>query len=279
LVALLLSLAWAGCTTTAPQPRLAKAETLPPPRLDIQAVEPTAQLTLETVIAGKGPGSWKSDARWDEYVVRVTNRTQHLLRVESATLVDFQGQGQPMGWDPWQLERQTDTNWEVYRAGGNQLRAGAGADHLQGATGSIAATDAALRNAEISRSASLQSVVPVDVVPEVGAAPTPQEEEKGRVVREFARRRLFLPVTLPPGGSIEGSLFFPMTPGPQRLVLNGRYGDTPVVLTLELDPLASLHFKPPGEPKEDDSMQRLWSWLQKGWDQTFGAPAKTKTEK
>lgn len=251
----------------------------PPPRLDYRAVEPTAKLTLETVIAAKGPGSWKQDARWDEYVVQVTNRTQQLLRIESAVLVDFQGQAQPVGWDPWQLEKQSDINWEIYRAGGTELRAGAGAQNLNAENGTIAVADASLNNPETSRNASQHDFVPAKFVHDGKAEPVAPGSGKEKVVREFARRRLFLPVTLPPGGTLEGSLFFPMTPGPQRLVLHGRYGATAVELALGLEPLASLHFRPPGEPKEDDSMQRLWTWLQKNWDQTFKPSTKAKVEK
>ncbi|HET7534998.1 MAG TPA: hypothetical protein VFJ90_00990, partial [Candidatus Didemnitutus sp.] len=209
----------------------------------------------------------------DEYQVRVTNLSQQLLRIESAMLVDFQGQAQPTGWDPWQLEKQSATNWDVYRAGGTQLRAGAGAADLKSGAGSVVSTDAALRGA------ALHDVVPAEFVHGSKTEPAAPGGEKDKVAREFARRRLFLPVTMPPGGMIEGSLFFPMTPGPQRLVLRGRYGDSPVVLTLELQPMAALHLKPPGEPGDEEYAKRFWSWLQKSWDSAFSSAPTAKVEK
>jgi hypothetical protein len=67
------------------------------------------------------------------------------------------------------------------------------------------------------------------------------------VQQEFTRRRLALPRTLGPGETVTGSLFFPMTPGPQRLILKTQSGEGPRELTLELKPLADLHLKPAGK--------------------------------
>jgi hypothetical protein len=275
LVALALGCALASCASS-DQYQLAKGEIPAAPRLYYQAVEPTAELVVESVIVCKGPGSWKQDARWDEYVVRVTNRTEKLLRIEAALLVDFQGKAQETGWDPWQLESRSASNWQAYRAGGARLRAGAGAGHLQVEGESIATADASLGYAGISHSTSLHDVMPSEFVHDTKTESIAPGSGKDKIMREFARRRLFLPVTMPPGETIEGSLFFPMTPGPQRLVLRGRYDDAPVILTLALKPLAALHVMPPGEEKNEDSVQRVWSWLQKSWDQAFGSSEKAK---
>ncbi len=274
-LALAFCCALAGCASS-DQYQLATGEVPAAQRLGYQAVEPTAELVVESVIVCKGPGSWKQDARWDEYIVRVTNRTQKLLRIEAALLVDFQGKAQATGWDPWQLESRSTANWQAYRAGGAHLRAGAGAGHLQVEGGDVATADASLGYAGVSHSTSLHDVMPSEFVHDPKTGSITPGSGKDKIMREFARRRLFLPVTMPPGETIEGSLFFPMTPGPQRLVLHGRYDDAPVSLTLPLKPLAALHILPPGEEKNEDGVQRVWNWLQKGWDQAFGSAEKTK---
>lgn len=69
-------------------------------------------------------------------------------------------------------------------------------------------------------------------------------KNRRKVHVEFERRRLVLPVSMAPGTKMAGSLFFPMAPGPQRLVLIGRAGDAPIELSLDLEPLAGLHLKP-----------------------------------
>lgn len=45
-------------------------------------------------------------------------------------------------------------------------------------------------------------------------------------------------------GGYSGSFFFPMVPGPQRLIARGRTGEQLLELTLELKPLAHLHLAP-----------------------------------
>jgi hypothetical protein len=68
---------------------------------------------------------------------------------------------------------------------------------------------------------------------------------KHKIDAEFARRRLALPLTLAPGQTVQGSLFFRITPGPHRLALHGRAADQPCDVTLPLTPLAGLHLAPP----------------------------------
>lgn len=80
----------------------------------------------------------------------------------------------------------------------------------------------------------------------------PRNKAKGQ--KEFDRRRLKMPLTVAPGQKAERSLSFPMAPGPQRLILNGRAGDAPLEMVLELKPLAGLHLKP-AEKKWDNLRQ------------------------
>ena len=42
----------------------------------------------------------------------------------------------------------------------------------------------------------------------------------------------------------QGSLFFPVVPGPQQMILHGKEGRVPFELALDLKPLAGLHLKP-----------------------------------
>ena len=56
---------------------------------------------------------------------------------------------------------------------------------------------------------------------------------------------IVLPLTLAPGQTVHGSLFFRVTPGPQRLALRGQAGDEPHESIIDLAPLAGLHRKAP----------------------------------
>jgi hypothetical protein len=69
---------------------------------------------------------------------------------------------------------------------------------------------------------------------------------KREISTEFSRRRLVLPATLAPGQTVQGSLFFRISPGPQRLVVQGRNGGTPFEFPIELSPLWRLHMREDG---------------------------------
>jgi hypothetical protein len=58
----------------------------------------------------------------------------------------------------------------------------------------------------------------------------------------FNRRRLVLPVELAPGESMTGSVFFPLTPGPERIAVRGSGGEMPIRVIVELPGLEGLHF-------------------------------------
>jgi hypothetical protein len=232
-----------GCVT-AKKYKLAKENTPPARALAWGVSIPSAELRLATVIVFKGAGSWKREARWDEYVVEVTNRGGMPLAIDFAGLVDIQGTMQLPGADPWKLEKLSYTNWDKYGKTGLKLLAGAGAVTLYVGAG-VGLTYGALLGGTVSSGAvAAMNLIPVVALVDVTTVAVMNHKNKQKVVAEFNRRRLPLPQTIAPGQTVAGSLFFPMTPGPQRLVLKGQSGAAPLDLTLELKPLASLHLKP-----------------------------------
>lgn len=228
-----------GCVTS-DKYKLAKKDTPPATVLTWTATAPPAELILETVIVYQGPGTWKLDARWDEYVVRVTNHGNQPIAIKSATLIDLLGQPQHPGDDPWKLEKLSYTNWDKYGRMGTSVVLGAGAAGFF----SAGALYAGLAGSAAAASAILVAF-PIALVADVGVVAAIDHDNKDKIEKEFARRRLPLPLTVAPGATTAGSFFFPMAPGPQRLMLQGTSGDTPLELVLELKPLAGLHLKPP----------------------------------
>jgi hypothetical protein len=197
------------------------------------------ELTVPAVIVVQGPGSWKRDARWDEYLVQLTNHGEQPVTIETADLIDVLGKPQRAGDDPWKLEKLSYTNWDNYGKAGVTLLAGAGLVYTYAGaalavayTGSLAAAEAML------------VAFPCLLVADVTVVAVRNHHNKEKVQQEFARRRLALPHTLASGEQVHGSFFYPMTPGPQRLILKGKSGGAPFELTLELKPLAGLHLKP-----------------------------------
>jgi hypothetical protein len=226
--------------------RLAKDNTPPAGILDWKATVPSAELTVQSVIVFKGPGSWKSEARWDEYVVQVANHGDLSVTIASVTLTDLQGNPQFPGADPWKLEKLSSTNWDKYGSTGLNLLAGAGTVAVfAGAPAAIPGGPQITGGTAVAIVAGTAAyAIPYFFAIPIIAVPVANHSNKNAVEAEFDRRRLKLPLTIAPGATARGSLFFPMTPGPQRLTLKGKSGETPLELVLELKPLAGLHLKP-----------------------------------
>lgn len=233
---LLLTLAQTGCVTTRKY-RMTGEQATPAAGLNYTAETTGLTLVLASVIVHDGPGAWKQRARWDEYVVGLTNGGAVPLTVGSATLVDLLGAPQVPGMDPWKLEQLSETSWRKYnRVGQFVLGVGAYAGAVE-----LSAIGYGLTGGVMS---GVFFIMPVVLIADVVTVGVLNHRNKAKVQREFDRRRLALPLTVAPGQSLTGSLFFPVAPGPQRLILKGKAGDAPVELVLELKPLAGLHLKP-----------------------------------
>ena len=68
---------------------------------------------------------------------------------------------------------------------------------------------------------------------------------KAAMEKEFERRRIVLPMTLAPGQTWTGSLFFPMVPSPRLLSMKWSSGAKDGESVLPLDFLHSLHIQVP----------------------------------
>lgn len=234
-------LALTGCVTSKKY-RLAKDNTPPAQTLDWSAATSLAEVKLHSLIVFKGPGSWKREARWDEYVVQIANRAAAPLVIESAELVDVLGAPQLPGDDPWKLEARSKANWSKYSGAGLNIVLGAGAFLLYATAESAVALSSMMGGGAGAGAAGL-ALVPLIAVVDIAAVAVMNHNNRAKVQAEFDRRRLRLPLTLTPGATMAGSLFFPTTPGPQRLVIRGNSGGQPCEIVLDLKPLAGLHLK------------------------------------
>ena len=225
--------------------KMTKGAVQPPQLLHLIATQPPIEAVVHAVIVEKGPGAWKEEAWWDEYVVTIANHGDAPLRVDSATLLDFEGQASTPGDDPWNLERLSKKWWQTNSARnvGHAFALGVGAYGVVGVAfySGIAATSSLTGGAAAATGVATAFVVAVPVV--VVGTLVINNNHKHKIETEFSRRRLALPATIAPGGVVQGSLFFRLSPGPQRLVLHYRTDGQPRGLAIELKPLAALHFK------------------------------------
>ncbi len=232
-----------GCIATKYKP--ASFSTPPAATLDLSAESRRAAAVVEMVIVPRGPGSWKHDALWDEYVVYVANRGAEEWIIDSAELVDADALRKQPGLDPWKLEEETASWWRRVGVDGvNDIQAGAG--------GTVSATVLGLYGAGAyvvgvttgspALAAQVLASVPVATVIPVALMANAQANVKAReaIEEKFHARQLRLPRTVKPNRVARGSLYFPVTRSPRRLILHGRADGRPLDLAVDVSAISAL---------------------------------------
>jgi hypothetical protein len=235
-----ITLLLSGCLS--PQYKMAKGPKVPPDPLNVAFPPGPLEASLSTLITYKGHGSWKREALWDEYVVTFHNPGAEPLVVTSAVLADHTGFGRAAGTDPWALEKESKQLEKKYRHSGMKFarNAAPAVVILGGGAGSVASVGV------LSAGAATAAVVTIVALPVYYLiAWNENTYNKADVQAEFDQRRVRLPLTLAPGESRAGSLFFPMTVSPRSLTLHWQRDREGGDAVLALDFLKGLHLEPP----------------------------------
>jgi hypothetical protein len=240
IAALVVLLGLSACTTSS---KFKMTDTLTPAiPYHIAASSPELLGTLHTVIIFKGPGTWKENALWDEYLVTIQNIGESPSVIYSAELIDVEGTPLVNQNDPWILENISKENWKHYREAGISLAMGSlGTAVMTGGLGALYLSGSAAAGAAIA-------VVPVVMAADLVLVQVLNNQNKGQINKEFIRRHLGIPLTIAAGESTSGSIFFPQAPGPKTLTLFfNSEANSPELQTLEFKfnntPIAGLHLK------------------------------------
>jgi hypothetical protein len=205
--------------------------------VNLVTVQSSVAMMLYTIITSDGPGSWKREALWDEYVVTISNQGVQPLTVVSAALTDSGGTSHAPGAEMQALEKRSTTLEQKYFA-----------------TGLAFARDARPAAVPVGGGVRLVGVASTGNSFAVAAAVVPVPAHYTRKIvslnkvyfaSEFGQRRLALPLTIVPGEARVGSLFFPMVPNPRSLSLHWSGGTSGGELTLPLDSVHGLHVRAP----------------------------------
>jgi hypothetical protein len=191
-----------------------------------------------------GPGSWKQDALWDEYIVTVRNPRGAPIVIESANLIDSSGREHSAFADPWKLEEHSRELCREYdRTGELFAKEAAGAVAVVGGVAGGAAVAASVLTSTGGATVTvLQGPLAAVTVPTylIDRAIV-NHDARSDLEADFHLRRLKTPARIVPGQTRTGSLYFPMVPSPRSLVLkwtaDGQSGET--ILPLEF--LRDLH--------------------------------------
>jgi hypothetical protein len=198
----------------------------------------TLDTSLYAEISDSGPGSWKRDAFWDEYVMIMHNEGDQVMTIASAALTDYAGAVRSAGTDPWALERESKTLEKRYRDAGIAFARVAAPRVIVGAAepGVVASAGIGTTGAAAAATATVVAL-PVYGLTVFGI----NMHNKAAIKQEFNRRRVPLPLTLGPGETHSGSFFFPMVPNPRALTVRWTSSAGDGETTLELHFLQGLH--------------------------------------
>ena len=240
-----------GCVGT----KLLDEPTLLPERNSLATVRDAVMAaTLDWVIVRDGPGTWAKNADWDEYLLRLENRSTTNLRITEVYIEDSMGIKVFPGRDRKRLIAGSKQVAERYKDADIKIKAGTGTavmvatvlgTTLVGASvvqlGLAYASFASLLGISTSVGAVVTTAGAGLVL--VGPAMVIRNRRNQRKVDariQDIRSRLPFPVEA--GMVKRAALFFPISPSPRHIVISYRQGESTQTLRLETrESLAGLH--------------------------------------
>lgn len=217
--------------------------------------------TLDWVVIKDGPGTWASNAFWDEYRMRVVNVSDRPFSVSQIQVVDSLDKTHVAIANRDALLDASKRTEDRYTEQSLDVQPGAGAAGMTAAT--VVGSTIAISAATYASAAGTASALGVSTG--VGASPAIvsmayiapvlivgsiiHTANNARVSEEIERRQTPLPVELQPGESRDIQVFFPVAPSPQRVRVIYSDGDSSELLELDTgDVLAGLHYADPNRP-------------------------------
>ena len=240
-----------GCVGT----KLLDDPTLLPERNSLATVRDAVMAaTLDWVIVRDGPGTWAKNADWDEYLLRLENRSTTNLRITEVYIEDSMGIKVFPGRDRKRLIAGSKQVAERYKDADIKIKAGTGTavmvatvlgTTLVGASvvqlGLAYASFASLLGISTSVGAVVTTAGAGLVL--VGPAMVIRNRRNQRKVDariQDVRSRLPFPVEA--GMVKQAALFFPISPSPRHVVISYSRGESIQTLRLETrESLAGLH--------------------------------------
>lgn len=216
------------------------------------------RVELEWVIVRDGPGAWSSSADWDEYVLVITNKTAKPLVIDEISLVDSLGGSAVPGITREKLVRASRKTAKRYKKADVEIKAGmTGIGLLSTASAMmVGGTYVALQTAASSIAGTAAGsalgwagVAAVYAAPVVVVGGVVRGVNNTRVDIEIRARQTKIPYDLETGGENTVSVFYPVSPSPERIEI--KYRDAAGAHTLLLDTrkvLEGLHLEPLPEP-------------------------------
>jgi hypothetical protein len=236
----------AGCGT--PGYKLIKPEEVRQSRMapvEVKAAAHGIEFTVAALIVMGGPGEWKHDAYWDEYVVRITNHRAEPAVINAVAVHDVLDRTVIPGTEACKVDeagRKHELHLQKLGASADARRS-AQQRRIRTTGDKVAIGAGVLLLAPVAVAyppALVSGAIFLPLYPFVAIGNQIHDpKNKPLVEAEFNRRRLELPVRIEPGASVEGSVFFPLTPGPESVSAWTQDG---AEIAIPLPGLEKLHF-------------------------------------
>jgi len=180
--------------------------------------------TLDWVIVRNGPGTWAKNVDWDEYLIRVQNRSDDSIRVTNITVLDSLGTLIETRETRKQLVKGTKQTKRRYKGEGLKVKAGA-------STGTLVAAGAVTAGATAAAVSSMSfgigatgggaavgvATAGIILLPVLAVGGVFRGVNNSRVNKQIESRQTLLPIVLQEEEEKSLDIFFPLTPSPRQI--------------------------------------------------------------
>jgi len=229
----------------------------------IQTTQPLAassdqrvEAILDWVIVRDGPGTWAKNADWDEYLLRVNNRSDQPITIVQLTVVDSLDTRIEQQLSRKKLVKNSKQTARRYKDSGVKVKAGRGVGTMLVAgavvtavgigTATAVAATSLMSGAAAAGSAGAAAGGLLLLGPALAVGGIVRGVNNSKVNNEIEVRQTLLPLEIPAGERHGLNIFFPLAPSPGvvELVYVDAAGEHSLIIDTS-EALTGLHIDAP----------------------------------
>jgi hypothetical protein len=178
-------------------------------------------VTLDWVIFRDGPGTWAKNVDWDEYLMRVENRSSESLQITNIIVVDSLGSRIEPRQSRKKLVQGTKETKRRYEGEGLKVKAGVSGGVLVGTGVVVAAGSSGLGAAAMAGGGAAAGAAGVVLlVPALAVGGIVRGVNNSKVNKQIESRQVLLPIALDEQEEKMAHLFFPLSPSPRQIEIS-----------------------------------------------------------
>lgn len=213
----------------------------------VVAADPRISVALDLVIVRDGPGTWAKNADWDEYRLRVVNRSDETVRITRLEVYDSLGTRLNSSGDRKALVKGSKQTTRRYKGEGLEVKAGLGGAALMTVGGASYVTGYGLGMAVLYGSAPVAAagaaIAALALAPVMAVGGIVRGVNNNKVSKEISNRQTALPLVVAPGSTVSLIGFFPLAPSPRRVEIRYAAAGQHVLVIDTTERLRGLHLR------------------------------------